>query len=115
MINKQCRTADSLISVRNDDIKLARTEASADEDHCKSSINKTRRRSSRATQDRKLLTTRRVRSSASEGVTSNLVSEISAFGKSCCKIGTKSSKDGISAPILDETLLTKCMRSSLLS
>ena len=90
MIRRQLRTGLVDAVALKDVMRPPRTDASETEHHCKSSTNKTKGLSSKATQDRKLLIRRRVRSSASAGETSMFRRGNSSFGKSFSSRGTKS-------------------------
>ena len=72
MIKRQLRTGLFDAVGLKEVTRLPRTDASETEHHCKSSMNRINGLSSEATQDRKLLIRRRVRSSASAGETSML-------------------------------------------
>lgn len=107
MISRQLCIADVVPRCRKEDINLVITAASAADDHWKSSTNKTRGLSSRAMQEKKLLISRSVRSSASEGEISIVRAENSSFGKSFSSKGTRSTRTGSSAPTAEEIVSLK--------
>ena len=106
-IIRQLRTEDPAPEVRKEDISPVKIDDSAVEDHCRSSMNKTRGLSSKATQDKKFCRIRRVLSSASAGETSIFSFGQSPSGKSFSRSGTMSIKIGKSVPSADETVFLK--------